>query len=87
MILLYISVEFIGNFIFKEYLLDINITNVFVGIRSLCSLALRKILVYVKKQCYDLRRDYMDIEAFQCTQMAKSILWIMIGSWSSEWVY
>ena len=28
---------------------------------------------------YDLRQDYMDIRAFHCSQVAKSILWRVIG--------
>ena len=40
-----------------------------------------------KKQCYNLRWDYMDIKAFHCFQEAKSILWTVIGCWSSKLVY
>ena len=40
-----------------------------------------------KKQCYNLRWGYVDIGAFHCSQVAKSIFWMVIGCWSSEWVY
>ena len=34
-----------------------------------------------------MKGDYMDIGAFHCSQVVKSILWMVIGCWCSEWVY
>ena len=45
------------------------------------------VLICIKALSYELEWDYMDIEAFLYSQLAKSILWTVIGCWPSEWVY
>ena len=45
------------------------------------------VLICIKAKSYKLKRDYMDIEALHYLQVAKSILWTVIGCWPSEWVY
>ena len=42
------------------------------------------VLICIKVMSYELKWNYIDIGAFHYSQVAKSILWTVIGCWPSE---